>query len=252
MWARVPLDPIQETEYEQNASDSSGQAQEAATSALNTLIESPLRVELVCSILRRLESQLRTEALISIVAPNAHHVWTRSEFRATPSARHTTPSDSFFDHILATEKFLLLQDATIDPRFCRRLTAHSKTVRFFAGVPILHQRCSVGTLCVFYRRRRDRLATMQLRATHTTFCECSASSYVHATPPRTTGTTSLCVCCAHRRLVDGRHRIGTTSLRAINPDVQHPIKQRAQFATISLCELHKIRVKQRIQLMQQR
>lgn len=107
-------------------------------------------------------------ALLSLV--DADRQWFKSI--AGPLDVHQTPRrDAFCAWAILTEDLMVVEDASVDPRFARNpLVLGEPYIRFYAGVPIVSCGHAIGTLCVLDRRPRrigdrERRLLEQLAAT---------------------------------------------------------------------------------------
>lgn len=82
----------------------------------------------------------------------------RQWFNAKPSEEsETLREDSFCAHAIESGEFLLVEDATADPRFADSpLVTGEEHIRFFAGAPLIDaEGDSLGALCVMDREPRN-------------------------------------------------------------------------------------------------
>ncbi len=86
--------------------------------------------------------------------------------------------DAFCARVIESEEFLLVEDATADPRFADRpLVAGEDQIRFCAGAPLLDAEGeSLGALCVMDRERAvsERRATESARSVGAVGCFANA------------------------------------------------------------------------------
>jgi diguanylate cyclase (GGDEF)-like protein/PAS domain S-box-containing protein len=87
-------------------------------------------------------------SLVSLVDENRQ--WFKS--RCGLEVQETHRSLAFCTHAVAANEMLVVEDATVDPRFAKNdLVTGEPSIRFYAGQPIYSDGQPVGTLCVIDR-----------------------------------------------------------------------------------------------------